>query len=85
MLEDREPIVPPEIHETRERFRVVEFFVDLADPRPELQMLELIRAWLGEQSPLTIHSISFSYQPHTEIDPSLLVAQLILGQPLDLG
>ncbi len=70
----------------QERLRLVEFFVDLSNPRPELELLGLIRAWLAEEPPLTLAHLTFAYQPPSDVgEPALLCGVLTVGDSLDLG
>jgi hypothetical protein len=85
-MEQRQRIEPPEIRLPRERQGTAEFFIDLGEPRPELDLLDLVRAWVEQQAPLTLTNLSFNYQPATDMgEPPLLVGVLIFGEPLDVG
>lgn len=80
------PVNPPEVREPQERFRMIEFYVDIAEPRPEIALFELVTFWLRDQAPLVTFGLSISYQqPGQDGAPGLLIGQLLVGEPLDLG
>jgi hypothetical protein len=65
---------------------VVEFFVDLGEIRPEVKLMDMVRAWLANEPPSTPHCMMWSYhQPVGEDQPSILMGTLIMGEPIDLG
>jgi hypothetical protein len=80
-----EPVEPPEIREPKEKYRIVEFYVDLGAPRPDLQVIGLVDEWLRENPPLPMACIQFNYQPETDDQPALLIANLYVGEPIDIG
>lgn len=82
---DNPIIEPPEVREPRERFRIIEFYVELGLPRPELTMLANIRSWLATRGPVPVMGIAFSYHSETEAEPPMLQGLLLIGEPIDLG
>lgn len=83
--EVNDAIQPPEIRETMERFRSVEFYVNLGAPRPDIQIFELIQQWMSEQPPIVLHSIQFAYHRGVGTEPDHLAANLMVGEPIDIG
>jgi hypothetical protein len=79
------PINPPEVRTPEERLTPVEFYVDLGAGRPDLEIMRHISDWLAARAPLTLHSIQFSYMPETDMEPPLLVGNMIVGEPIDIG
>lgn len=78
-------IQPPEIREPMERFRSVEFYVNLGDVRPDIRIFELIHQWMQDQPPIVLHSIQFAYHRGVGSEPDHLAANLLVGQPIDIG
>lgn len=78
-------IEPPEIREPSEKYRIVEFYVDLGEPRPDIRICEMIRDWVAEHAAFPLAAVHFSYHRETDDEPSMLVGNLYVGEPLDVG
>lgn len=85
MLEPYEPVNPPEIRVPSDTYRVVEFYVHLGDPRPEVMLFEMIAQWLGTEPPYNIHGVQISYHRRNDEEPDFMCGLLLLGAPLDIG
>jgi hypothetical protein len=79
------PVEPPEIREPRERLRPIELYADLGSGRPDMEIFKLVLEFLSDQPPLTLHSMTFGYHAATDTEAPMLVATLIVGEPIDIG
>lgn len=78
-------IEPPEVREPNERFRLIEFYVDLSNPRPDIELFDLVKRWLSGQAPLPVNGLMVSYHRETEDEPPMMVGLLLVGEPIDVG
>lgn len=78
-------IQPPEIREPQEKFRSVEFYVNLGDVRPDIGIFDLIKHWMQDQPPIVLHSVQFAYHRGIGDEPDHLAAVLMVGEPIDIG
>lgn len=74
---------PPEIREPREQLKLVEFYCNLGDERPDVALFELIAAYLQGRSERPVFALTFAYtSPGARGEPAMLVGNLVLGDEI---